>query len=128
MIYIPKTNEDLIQKCRENNFRGTFSVENDIIIWNVTKHIVLNIILHNHDDEGYISEYYVDSNGRSYLYTHWHPENYEIFDDLQNVNDNQIILVQRDIFGRKKMIIDSRQNLSKLKDNIFFRYEKIESD
>ncbi len=128
MIYIPKNNEDLIQKCQKNNFRGTFSVENDIIIWNVTKHIVLNIILHNHDDEGYISEYYVDSNGRSYPYTHWHPENYEILDDLQNVNDNQIILIRRDIFGRKKIIIDSRQNLSELKDNIFFRYEKVESE
>lgn len=126
-MYIPETNEDLIKKCQENNFRGTFFIENDIIIWNVTQHIVLNIILHNHDDEGYIAEYYVDSNGRASIYTHWHPENYEIFGDLQNINDNEIIVIRRDVFGRKKIIMDSKQRLAGLKDNIFFRYEKTES-
>lgn len=128
-MYIPETNEDLIEKCQENNFRGSFSVENNIIVWKVTKNIVLNIILHNHpDDEGYIEEYYIDDKGRSSVYTHWHPENYEIFGDLQNVNDNEIIVVRRDIFGRKKIIIGNSQRLSGLKDNIFFRYEKIESE
>ena len=124
-MYIPETNEDLIKKCEDNNFRGTFSIENDIIIWKVTDNIVLNIILHNHDDEGYIAIYYVDSNGRSSAYTHWHPENYEIFGDLQNVNDNEIIVIRRDMFGHKKIIIDSKQRLAKLKDNIFFSYEKV---
>ncbi|MDE5557080.1 MAG: hypothetical protein K2J32_05210 [Ruminococcus sp.] len=124
-MYIPENNEDLIKKCEDNNFRGTFSIENDIIIWKVTHNIVLNIILHNHDDEGYISIYYVDSKGRSYAYTHWHPENDEIFGDLQNINDNEIIVIRRDIFGRKKIIIDSKQRLAGLKNNIFFSYEKI---
>lgn len=124
-MYIPETNEDLIKKCEDNNFRGTFSIENDIIIWKVTDNIVLNIILHNHDDEGYIAIYYVDSNGKSFAYTHWHPENYEIFGDLQNVNDNEIIVIRRDMFGHKKIIIDSKQRLAGLKDNIFFSYEKI---
>lgn len=123
-MYIPETNEDLIQKCKENNFRGSFYIENDIIIWKVTDNIVLNIILHNHNDKGYISEYYVDSKGRTSAYTHWHPENYEIFGDLQNINDNEIIVIRHDIFGRKKIIIGSKQRLAGLKDNIFFRYEK----
>lgn len=124
-MYIPETNENLIEKCRQNNFRGDFSIENDVIIWKVTKHIVLNIILHNaFNDEGYISEYYMDNNGKLFPQTHWHPENYEIFGDLQNVNDNEIMIIRYDIFGRKKIIIDSRQKLSGLKDNIFFRYEK----
>lgn len=127
-MYIPETNEDLIQKCKENNFRGDFSIENDIIIWKVTDNIVLNIIIHNHDDEGYIDEYYVDSKGRAFAYTHWHPENYEIFGDLQNVNDNEIIVIRRDAFGRKKIIIGSKQRLAGLKNNIFFRYEKIEGE
>lgn len=127
-MYIPETNEDLIQKCKENNFRGDFSIENDIIIWKVTDNIVLNIIIHNHDDEGYIDEYYVDSKGRAFEYTHWHPENYEIFGDLQNVNDNEIIVIRRDAFGRKKIIIGSKQRLAGLKNNIFFRYEKIEGE
>lgn len=127
-MYIPETNENLIRKCLENNFRGTFSVENDIIIWNVTKHILLNIILHNQGDEGYIAEYYIDSKGRISPYTHWHPENYEIFGDLQNINDNEIIAERHDIFGHKKIIMCSKQRISGLKNNIFFRYKIIEHE
>ncbi len=128
-MYIPETNEELIQKCHENNFRGTFSIENNIIVWHVTKHILLNIILHNaFNDEGYIAEYYIDINGKAFSQGHWHPENYEIFDDLQDVNDNEIIVTRHDILGRKKIIIVNKQYLARLKDNIFFRYEITESE
>lgn len=89
---------------------------------------MLEIILHNQGDEGYIAEYYTDSNGRVSPYTHWHPENYEIFSDLQNVSDNEIIVTRRDIFGRKKIIICNKQYFSGLKNNIFFRYEITESE
>lgn len=127
MMYIPETNEELIKKCHENNFRGTFSTKDDIIVWQVTKHILINIILHNaFNDEGYIAEYYIDNNGKTFPQGHWHPENYEIFSDLQNINDNEILVIRHDILGRKKIIIDNRQHLDNLKDNIFFRYEKIQ--
>lgn len=125
-MYIPKDNEELILKCKQSNFRGTFSIEEGAVLWHVTKHITLKIYLHAaYNEEGYIEEWYTDDEGKTFPQGHWHPIAENIFPDLQNINDNETAIRRKGIFSTG-VIVDSKEKIAKLKNGIFVKYEAIE--
>lgn len=126
-MYIPQNSEDLVQKCKLCGFRGTFLIINsDTVIWRVDEHITLRIILHHtFNDEGYIEEWYdYLENGKIDTQGHWHPMAEEIWRDLKNINDNETAILRKSIFGTR-VIVDNKENISKLKDSYFVKYKPI---
>lgn len=124
--FIPQTYEELINKCKECGFRGLFSMDNNTLLWRVSKHILLRIVLHNAiNDEGYIEEWYIDNDGKEIPKGHWHPMAEEIFNDLRDINDNEIVILRKGIF-QSIVILGSKNDISMYKDGLFIKYEILE--
>ncbi|MCX4365529.1 MAG: hypothetical protein OSJ70_07140 [Bacilli bacterium] len=68
---IPKINEELITEMKRDNFKGDFSIKNNIVIWNTSSEVFLKIILDNQLDESYIS-YNCKINNKEIYLSHEH--------------------------------------------------------
>ena len=98
--FIPKTNEDLIKKMNENKFKGNYYIENNIIIWNISNEVFLEIILNNQPDEGYI-DYGYRINNKTFYIAHDHPEMEELYELLEELNkETNTLVIKKTIFGK----------------------------
>lgn len=78
MKFIPKTEQELVEKMKENNFKGEYYVKNNIVYWKLYPKEKIQIILHNQDDETYVI--LPDGN-------HVHIEDNKIFEYLMDFNE-----------------------------------------
>lgn len=39
--FIPEINKELINKMKDDNFKGTYYTENNIVIWNISNEVFL---------------------------------------------------------------------------------------
>lgn len=98
--FIPKTNEELIKKMDENKFKGTYHIEQNIIIWNISNEVFLEIILNNQSNEGYIA-YNCKINNKELNITHDHPEMEELYELLEDLNkETNTLVIKKTIFGK----------------------------
>ena len=93
--FIPKNNEDLIEKTKNNFFKGTFYLNEGIIYWQYNNFKVLSIVLFNQPNESYI-EYYVNG------WSHEHIPVNEIFEVLVKLNNMEFLIAKRKrLFGKE---------------------------
>lgn len=98
--FIPKTNEELIKKMKEDNFKGTYSIKNDIVIWNISNEVFLEIILYNQPNESYISYRCKIDNKQTYI-THEHPKMQELYELLKELNnETNTLVIKKTFFGK----------------------------
>lgn len=98
--FIPRTNEELINKMKKEKFKGEYKVKDDIVAWYISKEVKIEIILNNIPDEAYIS-YYVKIDNKVYYMTHEHPLMDEIYEVLLELNkETNMLVVKKSIFGK----------------------------
>ena len=95
--FIPKSNEELINKLNNKFFKGEFYLENNMIYWKYADVIILRIILFNQNDESYI-EYYVNKWG------HDHVPVSELFGFLLELNNMEFAIKYKGMLLKKKYV------------------------
>ncbi len=95
--FIPKSNEELINKLNNKFFKGEFYLENNMIYWKYADVIILRIILFNQNDESYI-EYYVNKWG------HDHVPVSELFWFLLELNNMEFAIKYKGTLFKKKYV------------------------
>ena len=95
--FIPKSNEELINKLNNKFFKGEFYLENNMIYWKYADVIILRIILFNQNDESYI-EYYVNKWG------HDHVPVSELFGFLLELNNMEFAIKYKGTLLKKKYV------------------------
>lgn len=115
-IFIPKDIADLYEKLKTENLQGRLSREGESLIWKLPNNIILKIFVNDIKSEGEISfqEGYIDTyylkNGKEQNLTHWHPQADEIYPDLMDINNGQIIWVRKkSIFGECIVMMDKKE-------------------
>ena len=99
--FIPGTSEELLNKMIENRFKGTYFIKHGNVIWNISDKVFLEIIIENQFDEAYIS-YNCRINNKEIAITHSHPLSEELYDVLNELNnETNILLIKKTIFGVK---------------------------
>lgn len=98
--FIPKNNEELIEKTNNNLFKGKFILKDDIIYWQYDEITILRIILFNQQDESYV-EYFVNGWGHDHI-----PVD-ELYSFLIEINNMEFsIRYKNNLFGKKTQYIE----------------------
>ena len=104
--FIPKSNEDLIDKTKNDFFKGKFILKDDIIYWQYEEITILRIILFNQENESYI-EYFVNGWGHDHI-----PVD-EIYGFLIEINGMDFsVKSTKKIFGKQKHYIELERSNS----------------
>lgn len=108
-IFIPHNAIELYEKMISEQFTGQIKVENGNLIWTLPNGIVLDVIVDNQPQEGYIGVCYPEGKRGAQL-MHWHPMEDEIYGDLWDINTGQIFWVKkkRTILWRHPLLMDRR--------------------
>lgn len=118
--FIPNTNEELINEMKKDNFKGTYSIKNDIVIWNISNEVFLEIVFNNQPNESYISYNCRIDNKDIYL-SHEHLKIEELYGLLEELNNGtNDLVVKKTIFGKSPRLYfggDARSIEEKLKNN-----------
>lgn len=109
-VFIPHSVTELYEKMIGEQFTGQIEIKSDSLIWTLDSGIVLEIVVDNQPQEGYIGINYLDYKKRTTQLTHWHPMEYEIYRDLWDINTGQTFWVKkkRSILWRYPLIMDRR--------------------
>ena len=104
--FIPKSKKDLIEKIKNDFFKGEFILKDDIIYWQYDGITILKIILFNQKSESYI-EYFVNGWGHDHI-----PVN-EIYGFLIEINSMDFSLKYKNsLFGKQERYIELKNNNS----------------
>lgn len=115
--FIPKTNEELIKKMKEDNFKGTYNIKNNNIIWNISNEVFLEIILYYQTNESYISYSCKIDNKEIYI-THEHLEMEELYELLKELNnETNTLVIKKTIFGKTPKLYFGK-NAKFIKENL----------
>mgnify|MGYP001069077738 CR=1 FL=1 len=94
---------------KQEDLIGKLTKEGSLLIWELPNSIILKISINASPHEGYIGTSYL-KNGKEVILTHWHPMEDEIYKDLMDINNGQIIWVKkRSILGERVIIMDKKE-------------------
>ena len=109
--YIPQKEEELVEKMKENNFKGNYYIKDKLICWNIHPEVEIKIVLNNNGEEVYIQF----PNG-----THEHVSNDEVWEYLCSLNkEGGVIVIKNGLFKKKKTIYFTK-NIKISKGNIIY--------
>ena len=107
-VFIPHSVAELYEKMIGEQFTGQIEIKSDSLIWTLDSGIVLEIVVDNQPQEGYIGVNCLDYKKRITQLAHWHPMEYEIYRDLWDINTGRTFWVKkkRSILWRYPLIMD----------------------
>ena len=113
---IPKTTEKLYEMMSNNkNLGGEFKLlDNEMIEWKFDE-VIYNISMDERD--GYFSV--LKNNKLKMEITHWHPDEYEIYDEICKIGEKGNVLVIKTFLGSAGVVYMGAKNECPIKKNKF---------